>query len=112
MYYHPTLNPLGKPPPGKPQKYVQRKRGGKVDAGMALPAPEKRKRKRDGEENTESSSGESSGESSDDEEGGGNIFTKMFNVDSGAKAKKEKSTGPAERSAAAVVRRRRRCERR
>ena len=97
VYYHPTLNPLGKPPPGKPQKYVQRKRGGKVDAGMALPAPEKRKRKRDGEENTESSSGESSGESSDEdeEEGGGNIFTKMFNVDSGAKAKKEKKVpGP------------------
>ena len=88
VYYHPTLNPLGKPPPGKPQKYVQRKRGGKVDAGMALPAPEKRKRKRDGEGGTESSSGESSG-SSDDEEGG-NIFTKMFNVDSSARAKKEK----------------------
>ena len=98
VYYHPTLNPLGKPPPGKPQKYVQRKRGGKVDAGMALPAPEKRKRKRDGESTdgeggTESSSGESSG-SSDDEEGG-NIFTKMFNVDSGAQAKKEKKVpGP------------------
>ena len=92
VYYHPTLNPLGKPPPGKPQKYVQRKRGGKVDAGMALPAPEKRKRKRDGEENTESSSGESS---DDEEEGGGNIFTKMFNVDSSAKAKKEKKVpGP------------------
>ena len=60
VYYHPTLNPLGKPPPGKPQKYVQRKRGGKADAGMALQAPEKRKRKRgentDGEGGTESSS--------------------------------------------------------
>ena len=55
VYYHPTLNPLGKPPPGKPQKYVQRKRSGKVDVGMALPAPEKKKRKRDGEKGGSSS---------------------------------------------------------
>ena len=52
VYYHPTLNPLGKPPPGKPQKYVQRKRSGKVDVGMACLAGtrEEEEEKRRGEE--------------------------------------------------------------
>ena len=60
VYYHPTLNPLGKPPPGS-REVRAKEEAGRWTAGMALPAPEKRKRKRDGEGGTESSSGESSG---------------------------------------------------
>lgn len=40
VYWHPTLNPSGKPPPGKPQKWkmgVETTSGGAVDAGRALP---------------------------------------------------------------------------
>ena len=66
VYFHPTLNPLGKPPPGKPQKYVARKREGKVDVGRALPAPGER------------GGGDSSSSSSDDDEddADGNFFTR------------------------------------
>ena len=65
VYFHPTLNPLGKPPPGKPQKYVARKREGKVDVGRALPAPGER------------GGGDSSSSSDDDEDDAdGNFFTR------------------------------------
>lgn len=41
VYWHPTLNPSGKPPPGKPQKWKMGVEtttgGGAVDAGRALP---------------------------------------------------------------------------
>jgi hypothetical protein len=94
VYYHPTLNPLGKPPPGKPQKYVQRKSTAKVNVGMALPAPEKKKKKRkregDYDDEEEGSSDSSSSDSSSEEEEGGNIFTKNNNES----AKREKVPGP------------------
>jgi len=39
VYWHPTLNPSGKPPPGKPQKWKMgvEATSGAVDAGRALP---------------------------------------------------------------------------
>lgn len=36
VYYHPTLNPTGTPPPGKPQRYVTDRSAG---AGAPLPVP-------------------------------------------------------------------------
>ncbi|KAL4433700.1 hypothetical protein ABPG75_000141 [Micractinium tetrahymenae] len=39
VYYHPTLNPLGIPPPGKPQKYKTEVDGAAGPAGLPLPVP-------------------------------------------------------------------------
>ncbi|PRW20667.1 basic proline-rich -like [Chlorella sorokiniana] len=39
VYYHPTLNPMGIPPPGKPQKYKTSDLPAAGKGSLALPMP-------------------------------------------------------------------------